>query len=169
MKLWTKDKRITKEIYYAQKYFDSTDFEKDVLSLLKFQNSNVTPKQIVELFRSETIKNLEVRIIVSFFGRFRGKVLGKFVGGTKAYINSSNLDRSAWSIGATIVHETAHVIDGQFPTARFGHGDNSAKGKRESFPYYIGNCASYWIKRQILRDEVDRLSINIIKQGEIAA
>ena len=169
MKLWTKDKRITKEIYYAQKYFDSTDFEKDVLALARFNNSNVPPKEILACFRDPNVKDAPIRIIVSFFGRFKGKVLGRFIGGMKAYVNSSGLGRSVWDVGATIVHETAHVIDGYFPRARFGHGDNSPRGKKESFPYHIGECARTWIKRQVLRDEVDRLSINIIKQREIAA
>ena len=64
---------------------------------------------------------------------------------TTVFINTSKTgdeeNRSANDVANTIIHETIHVLDRATPEARFGHGGNSANGKRNSAPYWIGAFA----------------------------
>jgi hypothetical protein len=64
---------------------------------------------------------------------------------TTVFINTSKNDnqdnRTPTDIANTIIHETIHILDRATPEARFGHGGNSANGKRKSAPYWIGAFA----------------------------
>ncbi len=169
MNLVTKDKRIETPVEWAKIYYLSDDFRKDVMAVLTYDNANVKPQEILNLFETFQRTQRKIEIICSYFGRFSRKVLGKTIGDGKAYVNSWRLNRSIWSIAATVAHEVAHVIDGYFPNARFGHGNNSSVGKEMSFPYYIGEQAEKWIKREILREQVMKLTASIESNRGILA
>lgn len=156
MKLYSLDSRIKKPLMYAQKYIDSQDFIKDVMSIEKFEAANISPKDILDLFAQF---DKRVQIVCSSFGMFHKRVLGRTVGDGKAYVNSMRLDRQIWEVAATIVHESSHVVDEFFPKASFGHGDNSSVGKGQTFPYFIGDRAEIWIKKEVLKDEVIKLAL----------
>lgn len=162
MKLFTKDKRIKEAVHYANLYFASEEFRKDILSAKEFDHANVSPKEILELFDAfSKIRSVEVQC--TYFGFLWRNVLGKTVGNGIAYINSSGLNRQIWDIAATCVHEPAHVVDEYFPNASFGHGSNSPGGKQFSFPYWIGARAARWIKREVLKNEVIKITEEIEK------
>lgn len=57
------------------------------------------------------------------------------------FLNSRKLDRPRGNIANTLVHEYVHSVDGAVTDARFGHGNNSSVGKKNSAPYWIGNLA----------------------------
>jgi hypothetical protein len=167
MKVLTKDERLVDAVYWANQYFQSPDFEKDILSIDKFEFCNISPQEIVKLFRSFSDQKSHVEIKCTYFGWFFKKVLGRTVGDGFAYVNSSGLDRQVWSLGATVVHETAHIVDEFFPKAEFGHGSNSSLGKKRSFPYFIDERAENWIKKEVLLKEAKRLSMRIVILREI--
>jgi hypothetical protein len=162
MKLFTKDSRIKEAVDYAQKYFNSDDFIRDILSVDRFDSSNVSPAQIVELFAEFTKTGKVIEIKVTYFGWFYRNVLGRTVGNGFAYINTSGLGRTLWAVGATAAHEPCHIVDEFFPKARFGHGSNSSKGKGRTFPYFIDERAEIFIKKEVLKKEINRLSMKIV-------
>lgn len=159
MKLITNDSRIKTAVEWANKYFSSEDFKRDVLSVEKFDSANVTPIQILELF--STFGNRPIEVKCTYFGWFHRKVLGRTIGNGIVYVNTSSLGRQLWDEGETVVHEASHVVDEFFPEASFGHGSNSPSGKSRTFPYFIGERANVWIKRQVLLKEADRLAVRI--------
>lgn len=165
MKIFTTDSRIKEAVQWAQNYFDSHDFILDIKSVSKFQNSNVSPSQIAELFHDFGDNRVEVKL--SYFGIFHKKVLGRTIGNGFAYVNTSGLGRQVWQIAATIVHEVSHVVDEFYPQARFGHGSNSAKGKGMTFPYFIDDKAENWIKKEVLKKEINRLAIQQVVLREV--
>lgn len=169
MKLITKDSRIKEAVEWANKYFESEDFEKDILSISKYDNSNVEPKKLVELFRIFSSLNRKVEVKCTYFGFWSRNVLGRTVGNGYAYVNSSNVHRHIWSLAATVVHESTHIVDEYFPDVYFGHGDNSPNGKARSFPYFIDEKAENWIKREVLKKEIERLSMTIVRLRGVAA
>ena len=59
----------------------------------------------------------------------------------RIYINAAKLGRSLGSIAASVVHEIIHLLDKFIKGEYFGHGDNSAKGKQNTAPYWIDNLA----------------------------
>lgn len=156
MKLVTKSKDLAEAVFWANKYVNSEDFEKDILSVQQYEYADVTPQQIAELFRKEQFNR--VTIILSYFGFFYRRVLGRTVGDGFAYINSWNIGRSIWSVAATVVHEACHIVDERYPKASFGHGNNSANGKSLTFPYFIDERAELWIKKEVLKAEANRLA-----------
>lgn len=160
MKLITKDARIKEAVHYANLYFQSEEFKKDILTAKEFDHANVSPDEIVKLF--ETFSKIRVvEIQCTYFGVFFKKVLGRTIGNGIAYVNSSGLNRQLWAIGATVVHEVSHVVDEYFPDAEFGHGSNSSVGKHNTFSYFIGEKAERWIKREVLKDEVIKITKEI--------
>lgn len=163
MKLFTSDQRIIQSTKWAEKYFNSDDFIKDVRCVTSFQESNVLPMDILKLFFEFPLK---AEIKCTYFGAFFKKVLGRTIGDGFAYINSSSLGRQVWQTASTIVHEVSHVVDEYYPKANFGHGSNSPLGKSKTFPYYIGECAENWIKKEVLISEAEKISILIIKKRE---
>lgn len=163
MILFSKDQRLFKAVDYANKYFQSDDFKNDVLSVSSFYLANVSPQEILELFGKF---NLKVEIVSTYFGFFYKRVLGRTIGDGKAYINSSSLNRALQSVSATVVHETSHVVDEFFPDAYWGHGDNSSNGKGATFSYFIGARAERWILREILKDQVEQISFEIIQDQQ---
>ena len=60
----------------------------------------------------------------------------------RLFLNFKKLDRSAESIAATIIHESVHAVDNTTEMYTFGHGNNSAVGKENTAPYWIGNLAN---------------------------
>lgn len=167
MKLKTNDSRIAVPLEYARRYFASDDFIKDINSIHKFDHANVSPAQIAELFASFSAMNREVEVKVTYFGFFFKNVLGRTVGNGHAYVNSSGLGRQIWKLGATIVHEVSHVVDEYFPKASFGHGSNSSRGKKNTFSYFIDQKAEAWIMREVLKDEIKKLSMKIALNREV--
>lgn len=159
MKVSTKDNRLKLAVDYANKYFSSPDFESDILSMKKFDNANVAPEKILELFKSFSIHDRPVEVKLTYFGFFYKKVLGRTVGNGYAYVNSSGINRQLWSVSATVVHEACHIVDEFYPEASFGHGSNSSKGKQNSFPYFIDEKAENWIKKEVLKNEVKKLAM----------
>lgn len=167
MKLFTlsENERVKEACKLAQSYIGSDDFIRDIMSVEKFEESNIDPMTICNLF--EKFAKNKIQVKVSYFGFFYKKVLGRTVGDGCVYLNSSRLDRQLWSIGATIVHEASHVVDEFFPMARFGHGSNSSVGKGQTFPYFIGERAENWIKREVLNNESKKLSMKITLLREV--
>lgn len=169
MKLFTSDSRIKEAVQYAEEYFSSEDFYRDILSINKYENANVSSKEIENLFRKFFFENHVVEIKVTNFGFFYRRVLGRTVGDGFAYVNSFGLNRMVWSVGATVVHEVGHVVDEFFPGASFGHGSNSSNGKGMTFPYFIQERAENYIKKQVLKKELNRLSmVTVLKREGVA-
>lgn len=63
------------------------------------------------------------------------------------FLNTRKLDRSVASIVGTIIHESVHVADAHSPLD-FGHRGNSAAGKENTAPYWIGNLAISMVSRE---------------------
>lgn len=164
MVLSTNDKRLKEAVELANKYFESQDFQADVVSINKFENSNVTPNEILRLFN---MFNYAIEVKCTHFGWFFRNVLGRTVGDGYVYVNAARLNRTLWSVGATIVHEASHVVDEFFPKASFGHGSNSSKGKGKTFPYFIDEKAENWIKLEVLKKESNRLIVKKIALREV--
>jgi hypothetical protein len=59
----------------------------------------------------------------------------------RLFLNFKKLNRTAESIVATIIHESVHAVDDATQMYTFGHGNNSAVGKENTAPYWIGNLA----------------------------
>ena len=59
------------------------------------------------------------------------------------YINTAKLDRSLGSVVATLLHEFIHMVDNYDTLHSYGHGDNSARGKQNTAPYWIDNLAQH--------------------------
>lgn len=169
MKLFTSDERLKDAVDWANQYFASNDFVKDIRSVEKYEHSNITPAQIADLFGHFSTRNIQIEVKLSYFGWFYKNVLGRTVGDGFVYVNSSGLNRQTWSVAATVVHEASHVVDQYFPKASFGHGSNSSKGKGKSFPYFIDERAEAWIKKEILLKEAKRLSMSIALKRELIA
>ena len=144
MKLFTNDSRLKDAVILANAYLQSDDFEKDVLSMRSYQHANVSPREILKLFKM--FQGREVEVKATYFGMFWKRVLGRTIGDGKVYLNTSQLNREIWEIVGTIVHEATHVVDDFFPDADWGHGDNSSNGKEKTFSYYIGERATNWAK-----------------------
>lgn len=160
MKLVTKDQRIKEAVHLANLYFQSEEFKKDILTVNEYSNSNASPEKILHLF--ETFAKIRsVEVVCTYFGIFWRKVLGKTIGNGKAYVNSLGLNRPLWQVAATVVHEVSHVVDEYFPEYEFGHGSNSPNGKSMTFPYFIDEKAERWIKREVLKKEVQRITREI--------
>ncbi len=166
MILYTNDKRLEAAVDLANSYFASRDFQADVISINKFDHANVSPDEILRLFN---MFNYAIEVKCTYFGFFFKKVLGRTVGDGHVYLNSSRINRTIWSLGATIVHEASHVVDEFYKDASFGHGSNSNKGKNKTFPYFIGDKAENWIKLEVLKKESNRLAIKKIALREVIA
>lgn len=69
------------------------------------------------------------------------------------FINTSKLNRRASEIANTLIHETIHSLDRKLTNASFGHGDNSAAGKEDSAPYWIGRLVQNIYDPVKLNDE----------------
>ena len=56
-------------------------------------------------------------------------------------LNYYKLNRSVASFVGTLVHEYIHMVDNLDEKHSYGHGNNSAVGKENTAPYWIGNLA----------------------------
>ena len=168
MKLFTlsKNQRLIEAVKFANEYMNSTDFIRDILSNKKYDHANVTSDFIAGFFQGY---NKEIEVKLTNFGWFFRNVMGRTVGDGFVYVNSYGIDRQIWQVGATVVHEACHIVDEHFPEARFGHGSNSARGKGMTFPYFIDEKAEDWIKAEVLKKEVNRLSMKKVLNRELLA
>jgi len=55
-------------------------------------------------------------------------------------LNTRKLNRSQASFTNTLIHEFCHMLD-NYDDERYGHGDNSAAGKQNTVPYWVGKQA----------------------------
>lgn len=96
-----------------------------------------TPEAIAQLLRESRV---DVRVRLQ---KARRKVLGwTYLNQPEVvYLNSRRLDRTRTSIVATLIHEWVHCVDG-ISELDFHHGDNSARGKENSAPYWIDTIAA---------------------------
>lgn len=169
MKIITSDPRLKEAVQWAEKYYASPEFRQDVLSVKNFEHSNVPSTEILALFGILEARGTTIEVKCTYFGWWYRNVLGRTVGNGFAYVNSSGLGRQIWSVAATVVHEVGHVVDEHFPKASFGHGSNSSKGKGKTFPYFIDERAETWIKKEVLKKEVNRLAIKQVALREVFA
>lgn len=114
-----------------------------------FDLSNASPDELAQVMTEfRNIKNVRVfgyyeRGFLGF--KKKSPVLAYTVSSNEMYINLGNLNRSDASVAATIVHEYTHNADFYYPNYTFGHGSNLPQGKQNTYPYYLGNCAYFWL------------------------
>ena len=72
--------------------------------------------------------------------------------GESINLNKYKLNRSVASIVGSIVHELAHIVDGQITSNRYWHGTNKRydsdfpEGKRRTTPYILGELAKDYVE-----------------------
>jgi hypothetical protein len=68
------------------------------------------------------------------------KAIGYTTGERTIFINGYRLPYLADSdILELLTHELIHILDAEDRTHSFGHGNNKAKGKENTAPYWIGS------------------------------
>lgn len=142
--------KIKQGIVLALIFLSDPNALKDcTLSKFWFDLSTASPDQLVGLMTQfEKVKR--VRVIGyqerGFLGfKKKSRVLAYTVSSNEMFININNLNRSAESVAATIIHEYTHNADFYFPNYKFGHGSNLPQGKENTYPYFMGNCAYFWL------------------------
>jgi hypothetical protein len=105
----------------------------------RFDYTDVSPRDIAQLMEQAAI-TLRVQTYKSFnpLSRVLGYEDARYP--NDVFLNTRRFDRSMASIVGTILHEAVHAVDALSPLD-FGHGGNSAAGKDNSAPYWIGNLA----------------------------
>jgi len=118
-----------------------------------FDLSTASPAVIADL-----IQNSDLTFKVDFFypsGLFQAIKYRKTLAYTDSrypntlFLNLKKLNRAEESIAATIIHESIHALDHDAVDYTFGHGNNSAVGKENTAPYWIGNLANKILKGDI--------------------
>lgn len=100
-------------------------------------SSGVDGKKMVEIFRTWDIQ-CQIQTYRPWWRWSR--VLAYYdprKGAKNIWLNSRKFGRSEASIMGTLAHEYTHLVD-NFALNSFGHGNNSAVGKEETAPYWIG-------------------------------
>lgn len=64
---------------------------------------------------------------------------------TVIYLNQWHNSRSIPGFCNTFIHKIVHAVNAENPQYEFGHGDNSAIGKENTAPYWIGNLAEQMV------------------------
>ncbi len=132
--------RLRIAVDLALEIFQNDDFYRQISNHDKFDQSDLSPSEIAELLRDFEIPVNVEGFYPRWFERLRyRKTLAYAVGGN-VYFNLRKINRSDASLAATLVHETIHVVD-NYNEGSFGHGSNSAEGKDNTAPYWIGNLA----------------------------
>ncbi|MCX6307220.1 MAG: hypothetical protein NT040_19820 [Bacteroidetes bacterium] len=91
----------------------------------------------IEIFYPNVLQSIKYRKTFAFTdGRFPNTL----------FLNFKKLERETEDIAATIIHESIHALDDAAENETFGHGNNSAVGKENTAPYWIGNLAYRMLK-----------------------
>jgi hypothetical protein len=123
----------------ANDVLGNNEFYKRIAKKDDFTYTDESPKDIAGWIKESTL-TVTVRV-------YKGKpgspttayVDPKFP--NTIFLNSRKLGRDTPKIVNTIIHECVHTVDRSLTNARFGHGDNRRRGKRNSAPYWIGRLA----------------------------
>jgi hypothetical protein len=119
-------------------------FLNQIASHSNFDMSTVLPAAIADLIRSSTLD-----FVIKLFSphgidalRYRNTFAytdDKMP--NTLFLNEKKLNREVADVAATIIHEGIHALDEADTNHRFGHGNNSPRGKENTAPYWIGNRA----------------------------
>jgi hypothetical protein len=104
----------------------------------------VSGAEIVPLFSQK------IDVIVKLFKPwiFWSKAIASTTPGTPViWLNQYMLDRSVDETVGTFIHECIHIVDNN-KNLSFGHGNNYAKGKKNSAPYRIEKIAQEAIAKR---------------------
>jgi hypothetical protein len=136
---------VAQGVALANQILARPDFYVGIAQQQQFDLSNATPAQVANILRSSPLTFTVDLFTPGLLGgmlRYR-KTLAYTDGAypNTLFLNSRKLNRAAEEIAATIIHESVHAVDDAETTYTFGHGNNSAVGKKNTAPYWIGNYA----------------------------
>ncbi len=120
-------------------------FYQKIRAKSKFDLSTASPQIIANLIQGSS---LEFEVDLFYPSGWRAIKYGKTFAYTDhqypntLFLNLKKLKRNPENITATIIHESIHALDHECSEYTFGHGNNSAKGKGDTAPYWIGNLAN---------------------------
>jgi hypothetical protein len=120
------------EVQNAEIFFKKITLEDD-LFMTKFQNTHLAGDNIA----ATILASPDYTVKVSTYGWAKDRFSAAIAYYTKSEgikLNRYKLKRNPCSIVGTLVHEYMHHLG-------FSHGDNYAKGKEFSVPYWMGNKA----------------------------
>ncbi len=108
-----------------------------------FDMATAPPAYIADKLR-EVIGTMEIEV-VEYKPKWRWSKAYGYYSADKPFtihINYYKSNRSLKSFIGTFFHEAVHMADHFDQIHKYGHGDNSNKGKENTAPYWIGNFAS---------------------------
>ena len=138
-----KNKKVIEASEFVNELFQLDEFWDELGKVNQFDYSDLSTQEIVARIKNCTT-SLNIRL---YRPKWRWSKANAYVTAkypNTLFLNSRKLWRSTSSLVNTIVHESVHIADygDDDQKISFGHGSNSAKGKENSAPYWIGLKAS---------------------------
>ena len=133
-----------KQITLATRKVNSHEFREKLSEEIAKQEFDMSTASAEYLSENFKIFLINETVNVKTYYRYFSKALAYFTYSRPkdVNINTAKLNRTTGSIGATLIHEAAHMFDYEDKDHSMGHGDNSRIGKQNTFPYKVGNIAS---------------------------
>jgi hypothetical protein len=150
--IFTEDIReVAQATEMSNQLLNEPEFYRQIESHQKFDDSNISPAVIAGLMKDST---LEFKIEIfhpQFLDAIKYRKTFAYTDGNfpnTLFLNAKKLDREVEDIAATIIHEAIHALDEELEDYNFGHGNNKAKGKDNTAPYWIGHLAYRMLTRK---------------------
>lgn len=124
---------LDKPVGRVHKFFELLVNDKTILDGKTFKFSEDSP----DMIRSKIMEGFDVKIVAykpTVLQSLQWKYSVAYHDDWTIYLNTKNLGMSECSIVNTLAHESTHAWG-------YSHGDDSPVGKKETFPYWIGDKA----------------------------
>jgi hypothetical protein len=142
-----KNKKLSDAVKEANRILELDEFYTDI-SMRRFDKSTAHGSHIATAIK-EFRDGPRVFEVVEYRSRFPSRVNAYVLTSNpnRLYINVRNVNsRTLASVVATVVHEAVHAVDAHDKKHSYGHGDNSAAGKANCAPNWIGNHAKKFVR-----------------------
>lgn len=165
------ESRIIDACAYVDTLASNSHFWDAIRTHPKFDFTDLTPTEIERRLR-EANATITVKLWKPHFGRYSRTVAvtdSRYP--RTVFYNQNKLNRGVANIVNTIVHEYVHNVD-YFDDGNmqieYGHGSQSAVGKSNSAPYWIGDLAEriYASEKSVPKADLEPLEHEEIEVGD---